>query len=183
MFVLDSVEQKSVEFICVRAPQKLANKFKINGAPVAVVVDPDGVELVRQQVRDEASLTAAWEAALKRYANRPIRWSNEIPKAAGSKPLLVVGFDDEKGQSLQVLEDRMLVKYHEKCQFVKLPYEKGGELARKWGVTSVPMIFLCDATKGDPEKSPLEKLAGRRPAPALREAIQRALLKIEHRKK
>ena len=65
--------------------------------------------------------------------------------------------------------------------FVKLAYEKDGEAAKKWGVSSLPSIYLCDATKENPEKNVIEKLAGKKNESALKAAVQRALLKLDAR--
>jgi len=167
----------------VKGTQKLANHFKVKGAPLVVITDPDGAELARAPIAaGESALLAAWDAALKKYADQPIRWESEVRSEAASKRLLVVGFDDEKGEALKALEDRQIVKLHGKCQFVKLAYEKDGAEAKKWGVTQAPTVILCDASKENPEKSPIEKLAGRKSAPALKAALQKAILKVESRK-
>jgi hypothetical protein len=177
------VAKPSADFICVKGTQKLANQYKVKGAPLVVIVDPDGAELVRAPIgTGESALLAAWDQALKKYAPREISWSSEPPPAGGGKPLLVVGFDDARGEGLKVLEDRMIAKYHDKCAFVKLPYEKDGDAAKRWGVSSAPAIILCDAKKENPEKSPIEKLTGPKAPAALRVAILKALLKLEPRK-
>jgi hypothetical protein len=141
------------------------------------------VELARAPIgTGESALLAAWEAALKKYADQPVRWENEIPASSSSKRLLVVAFDDEKGEGLKELEDRQVAKLHERCLFVRLPYEKNGADAKKWGVTQAPTVILCDPAKENPEKNPLEKLSGKKSAAALKAALQKALLKIEARK-
>lgn len=181
-FTSDAIGKKSSDFILVKANQRLANQYKVKGAPMIIIVDPDGQELVRAAVKDEGSITSAWDEAGKKYQARPISWSSELTPATGPKRLLVVGFDDEKGEGLQALEDRMVAKYHDKCVFVKLPFAKDGEAAKKWGVSSAPAIILCDAAKENPEKSPIEKLSGKKSAAALRVSILKALLKLEPRK-
>jgi hypothetical protein len=181
-FTTDAVAKKSSEFICVKASQKLANQYKVKGAPMIVIVDPDGVELNRATVKDEGTITAAYDQALSKYANQPISWSSEVSAGSSGKKLLIVGFDTEGDEGLKVLEDRMLVKYQEKISFVKLPYEKDGEVAKKWAVTSAPTLILCDASKENPEKSPIEKIQGKKTAGTLRLAILKALAKLESKK-
>ena len=53
------------------------------------------------------------------------------------------------------------------------------DLAKKWGVSSLPSIYLCDASKESPEKAVLEKLTGEKKPLALKLAIQKALFKVE----
>ena len=75
---------------------------------------------------------------------------------------------------LKVLEDRTLVKYHANCEFVKLPYEKDGEAAKKWGVTQVPAILVCD-----PMERVLERLAGKKQPIEVKAAILKAVHKAD----
>jgi hypothetical protein len=93
-----------------------------------------------------------------------------------------VGFEDEKGETLKLLEDRRIAKYHGRMTFVRLAYEKDGATAKKWGVSSLPSLYLCDGTKENPEQNVIEKLTGKKNESALKAAIQRALLKLDARK-
>lgn len=169
---------KAGNYIFVKGTQKLANQFNVKGAPLAVVVDPDGEELSRGSLAGgDAALTSILEKADAKYAPKPVNWASEVATSSGKK-LLVVAFEAE-GDTLKGFEDRMLAKYHEKIAFVKLPYEKGSELAKKWGVSSLPSIYVCDAAKEAPEKAVLEKLTGEKKPLALKLAIQKALFKVE----
>ena len=142
-----------------------------------VFTDPDGDEILRATFLDPRSLENAMKAALEKYRDRPVSWKGEVGPT--SKKLLVVGFDDEAGQGLKVLEDRWIVKFHDRCEFVRLPARKDGEDAKKWGVTSFPALVLCDPSQESPEKSPIEKLVGKKSTAAVKFAIQRALAKVE----
>jgi hypothetical protein len=180
-FASDPVAKKAGDFLFVKGTQKLANQYKIQGAPVALIVDPDGTELSRGVIAGgESALTALLEGATAKYASKPVSWGSD-PAAGAGKKLLVVGFETE-GETLQGFEDRMLAKFHGEIAFVKLPYEKDSEIVKKWGVTSLPTIFLCDASKEAPEKAVLEKLAGAKKPVALKAAVQKALFKLEAKK-
>jgi len=167
--------------VCVRGSQKYANHFKVKAVPAVLFTDADGDEIHRAGFLDEKGLESALRTALEKYQNRPVAWRSEAG-AAGSKKLLVVGFDDEAGEALKALEDRTLVKFHDRCEFVKLPSQKDGEGARKWGVASFPAIVLADAAQENPEKAPLERLVGRKTPAALKAAIHKALAKLESKK-
>ena len=169
--------KRSSEFIFVKGTQKLANQFNIKGSPAALIVDPDGAELARGPLAGgEPALTALFDKASAKYAPKTVDWASEV--STSSKPLLVVGFETE-GDTLKGFEDRMLAKYHDKLTFVKLPYEKGSELAKKWGVSTLPSVYICDASKEAPEKAVVEKLTGAKKPVALKAAVQRALYKVE----
>ena len=181
-FTGETVGKKSAEFICVKASQKLANQYSVKGAPMVVIVDPDGVELARSAVKDEATINAAYDQALGKYASQPISWSSDAGSPSSNKKLLVVGFDTEGDEGLKALEHPMLAKYQEKISFVKIPYEKDSDAAKKWGVASAPTIILCDASKENPEKNQIEKIQGRKAAGTYRLAILKALAKLEPKK-
>jgi len=101
---------------------------------------------------------------------------------ASGRRWLIIGFDDEKGESLKGFEDRLLVKYHERFEFVRFTVKKDAEASKKWGVTQGPAMFICDATRENPEKNALEKLTGKKSAAALKALIQKSLLRVEAKK-
>ena len=181
-FATESSVKKSAQFVCARGSQKQANQYHVKGAPMVLFTDSDGDELHRASFTDEAALASAMDAALKKYQNKPVSWKGEVATSSGSKRLLVVGFDDETGEALKVLEDKSIVKYHDRCDFVKLPAVKDGEAAKKWGVSAFPAIVLSDAAQESPEKAPYEKLTGKKSAAAVKAAIQKALARLDAKK-
>lgn len=181
-FAAESSVKKSAQFVCARGSQKLANHYHVKAAPTVLFTDADGDELHRASFTSEAALSAAMEAALKKYQNRPVSWRDEVGTAAGSKKLLVVGFDDEAGAGLKVLEDKSIAKYHDRCEFVKLPARKDGEAAKKWGVSTFPAIVLCDASLESPEKAPFERLTGKKTSASVKLAIQKAIARLDAKK-
>ena len=171
--------KRANDFIFVKGTQKLANQFAIKGSPAALVVDPDGTELARGSLAaGEPALTAILDKASTAYAPKPISWAEEV--ASSSKKLLIVGFETE-GDTLKGFEDRMLAKYHDKITFVKLPYEKDSATAKKWQVSTLPSIYICDASKDAPEKAILEKLTGAKKPLSLKLAVQKALFKVDRK--
>ena len=169
--------KRANDFIFVKGTQKLANQFGIKGSPAALIVDPDGAELARGPLAaGESALTALFDKASTAYAPKTIDWASDV--AASSKKLLIVGFETE-GDTLKGFEDRMLAKYHDKITFVKLPYEKDSATAKKWQVSTLPSIYICDASKDAPEKAILEKLTGAKKPLSLKLAVQKALFKVE----
>ncbi len=171
------------EFHFVRVcEKKTAQLLRATKPPEAIILDADGDEIHRSGFSDAASLDLVLSTALQRWGPREIHWATEIPASAGAKPLLVVAFDDEKGESLKAFEDRQLAKYHDRIEFVRYPARKDSEPARRWGVVQGPAIFLCDAGKESPEKNPLERMSGKKTPASLKSAIQKALLRIETKK-
>ncbi len=177
---MPAVVRKSTEFVCVHGSQKYANGFKVKAVPAVVFTDADGDEIHRATFLDGNALENAMKTALDKYRNRPVSWKSEA--GSTSKKLLVIGFDDETGEALKVLEDRSIVKLHDRCEFVKLSGPKDGEAAKKWGVVTLPTLILCDAAQENPEKSPLDKLGGKKSVAAVKLALQRALARLESRK-
>src|SRR5687767_14692773 len=161
-FADPAILKRQDDFHFVRVcEKKTAVAVRATRAPEAIFLDPDGDEVFRAGFTDGSSLDRAMTGAQQKYAPREVPWSAEVPTVSG-KSLVIVGFDDEKGESLKAFEDKTLVKYHERIYFVKLPFKKDGEAARKWGVTQAPAVFFCDGTKEAPDKNILEKLTGKK---------------------
>jgi hypothetical protein len=175
-----SILKRQDEFHFVRVcEKKTAQVVRATKPPEAIFTDADGDEVYRSGFIDAGSLDQAMAAALLRYAPHEVAWRGEIAASSGGRPLLIVGFDDDKAETLKVFEDKTLVKYQDRIEFVRLPFKKDGEAARKWGVTQTPAIFLCDAAKENPERNAIEKLAGKKNPAVLKAAIQKALLRTE----
>jgi hypothetical protein len=171
------------EFHFVRiGERKTAQSVGATKAPEVIFLDAEGDEFHRSGFTDAATLDRAMTGALQKYSAHAVPWAAELPAGAAGKPLLIVGFDDEKGESLKAFEDRTLVKYHDRFSYVRFTMKKDAETARKWGVTQAPTVFLCDGSKENPEKNALEKLSGKKPPAAIKAAILKALSKIEPKK-
>jgi hypothetical protein len=181
-FADPAILKRQDDFHFVRVcEKKTALALRASRAPEAIFLDADGDEVYRSGFSDGSSLDRVMTAALQKYAPREVAWNGELATISG-KSLVIVGFDDEKGEALKAFDDRTLVKYHERIEFVKLPFKKDGEAAKKWGVTQAPAIILCDGTKEAPDKNALEKLTGKKSPALLKGAIQRALAKIDSKK-
>jgi hypothetical protein len=182
-FADPAILKRGDDFHFVRVgDRKTAQSVAATRAPEVIFIDPEGDEIFRSGFTDAATLDRAMGVALQKYAPHAVPWTSELPASPSGKPLLVVGFDDEKGESLKALEDRTLVKYHERFTYVRFTLKKDAESARKWGVSQAPALFFCDASKEAPEKNALEKLSGKKSAAAIKAAIQKAMAKLEPKK-
>ncbi len=162
-------------FLWVRGDQTRANAFKVQGAPAIVITDADGDVLLRATIATPENLFDAMQTTLKeKYVDAPVAWGDVVRTGPIQKKLLLIGFDSDKGDALKSLEDKTLVKYHKNCEFVKLPYEKGGETAKKWAVDKAPTIVICDASERI-----LEKVSGKIAPCHLKAAILKAMAKVD----
>ena len=182
-FADPSILKRTDEFHFVRVcERKTAQAVGATKAPEIIFMDAEGDEIHRSGFLDAATLDRAMTAALQKVAPHAAPWAAELPAAPSGKPLLIVGFDDEKNESLKAFEDRLLVKYHERFDFVRYTLKKDAEAAKKWGATQAPSVFICDPSKDVPEKNVLEKFSGKKSAAAVKASIQKALAKIEPKK-
>lgn len=178
-----AIQKRGDQFLFVRVVEKkTAMAVRASKAPEAIFLDAEGDELYRSGFGDGASLDRAMAAALEVYAPREAPWAAALPTAPSGKQLLVVAFDDEKGEFLKPFEDKSLVKYHERFDYVRLGLKKDAETAKKWGVSQPTMLFF-DGTREPSEKNAIEKLTGKKTPAALKAAIQKALAKLEPPKK
>ncbi len=179
-----SLARRQEDFYFVRVcEKKTAQLIKATKGPEAIVIDADGDEVYRGSFTDVATLEQVMGAAQARLLPREPHWGSEIAPTPGGKSLLIVAFDDEKGESLKPFEDRLLVKYHERIEFVRYSSRKDVEAAKKWGVAQGAAIFICDAARENPEKNALEKLTGKKTPAQLKASIQKAILRLEPVKK
>lgn len=177
--ILKRVDDFHLVRVCDR---KTAQSLGATRAPEIIFMDAEGDEIHRSGFTDVATLDRAMTAAVQKYAPHAAPWAAELPAAPSGKPLLIVGFDDEKGESLKGFEDRLLVKYHERFDFVRFSVKKDAEAAKKWGVSQAPAVFICDALKDVPEKNVLEKFSGKKSAATIKATILKALAKTEPKK-
>ncbi len=162
-------------FLWVRGDQQLATRFKVTGAPGIVITDSDGDVIHRAPVASPENLYEAMQLVLKeKFVNTPVTWGDMVRTGPIKKKLLVIGFDDDKGEALKSLEDKTLVKYHKNCEFVKLPWEKDGEAAKKWNVDKSPSIVICDASE-----NVLERISGKLTPIEIKVAIVKSTMKLE----
>jgi|GEM_PF-2374197 len=177
--ILKRVDDFHFVRVCDR---KTAQSVGATKAPEVIFMDAEGDELHRSGFTDAPTLDRAMTAALQKFSPRAAPWAAELPAAPSGKPLLIIGFDDEKGESLKGFEDRLLVKYHERFEFVRFTVKKDAEASKKWGVTQAPAVFICDALKEAPEKNVLEKFSGKKSPAAIKATILKALAKTEPKK-
>lgn len=177
--ILKRIDQFHFVRVCEK---KTAQAVRAAKAPEAIFLDAEGDEFYRSGFADSVTLDRAMTAALEKFASRPAPWIGDLPAAPSGKQLLIVAFDDEKGESLKAFEDKSLVKYHERFDYVRFTLKKDAEIAKKWGATQ-PAVFLCDGTKEHPEKNAIEKLTGKKSPAAIKAAIQKSLAKLEAPKK
>jgi hypothetical protein len=181
-FADPAIQKRQEEFHFVRVcEKKTALAVRASCGREAIFLDADGDEIYRSGFTDGGSLDRAMTTAVQKYSPREVAWGSEVPSVSG-KSLVIVAFDDEKGESLKAFDDRTLVKYQDRIEFVKLPFKKDGDAAKRWGVTQAPAIILSDGSKEAPERNAIEKLAGKKSPAMLKAAIQRALSKIESKK-
>ena len=177
-FTHESVLKRRDQFHWVRGDQILANKFKIRGAPMVRITDPEGDRLLDAPINGAEPLLVALVAVQKeKFVNQPVTWGGIVRSGPIRTSFLVVAFDAPGGEALKLWEDRSLVKYHKMIDFVRLEAPKGGEVAKKWDVAEFPTFVICDA-----RERVLERVAGKRADLAgLRLALRKSWRKLETR--
>jgi len=146
-----------------------------------IIFDPDGDELLREVAASVPQLAAAMKAATARYSNKPIQWSVGAPPA-DSKPMTVVLFSDGSEAAevaARTLEDRRVVKFHERCSFVRIDYRKDAPEAKAWNVSCAPTLILLDHAKDFGPKSSVERSAERKTPREMKSFLVRGLTAIE----
>jgi thioredoxin-related protein len=166
-------------FHWVRGDQALANRFKVQNAPVVVITDSDGDVLHRAPIASPENLYDAMQLVLQeKYVDTAVTWGDVVRTGPIKKKLLVIGVEGEEGNALKSLENKTLVKYHKNCEFVKLAVRKGDEDARKYTVEKTPSVVICD-----PMERVLERVSGKITPAQLKAAFVKALRKVDDPKR
>jgi hypothetical protein len=176
-----SLGKRLEEFYLVRVcDKKTAQELKATKALEAIVVDGEGDEVHRGSFADAKGLDQVLSAALQRYAPREIAWSVPGKSGEGEKRPALMAFVDERRDStelLKTLEDRTLAKQQDRWTYLKIPFKRDSEEAKRWGVSQAPTLVFADAER----KEAAERLSGRRAARDLRQAFARATARLEAR--
>ena len=171
------IVKRQAPFYWVRGDQTLATQMKVTGAPAIVITDGDGDVIHRATIASPENLYDAMQTVKEKYKDEPVTWGNVVRTGPIKTKLLVIGFDNEAGDALKGLEDKTLVKYHKSCEFVKLPWEKGGEAAKKYSAKENPTIVICDSME-----RVLATVSGKLQPCHIKLAIQKAMAKLDARR-
>lgn len=180
MFGARTLRPRWGEFHWVKvADLKTMDLVKANVVNEMIITDPDLNELFRGVVKAAPDAEKAIGDALKKYVGRPIPYKTydaETFKQAAGKPLILV-FSDNAKESMGVLtalEQPMLARYTEKCDFARFTFKKD-EDAKKWNVVSAPTIIVLDTSKDEGPKAIFERAPGKKSPPEIKALILRAL--------
>ena len=178
------IEKRKESFHFVRVvDKKMAQDLKATRCAEIIFLDCDGDEFCRSTFQDFRSLDKAMGEALQKYAPKEIAWAAYDAKAGVTaseerKRLVLLGFVDEKKESaeaLKALEDRQLVKYHDKFLFIRVAFKKDSEEARKWVVAQAPVLVIVDPAKG----VEVDRLSGRRSVKEIKPVFAKAMTRLE----
>jgi hypothetical protein len=172
----------SGEFLFVRAcDKKTQEAVRSRGPGEIVILDPEGGELHRAVCVDAPAIEKAMDAALQKYAPKPISWnvyeSRGLESARSAGKLALLAFDDggKDGDALlKALEDRMVARQHEGYTFVRVPFKKDSEEARAWAVTSALTLLIVDPAQDPGPKAVMEKSVGKKTPAQLKAFLQKA---------
>jgi hypothetical protein len=178
------VEKRKDNFHFVRVvDKKMAQDLRAVRCGEVIFLDCDGDEFCRSTFQDIRSLDKAMEQALQKYGPREIAWASYDPKATGAgsddrKRLILLGFTDDKKESLETfktLEDRQLVKYHDRFMFLRVAFKKDSEETRKWGVAQAPALVIVDPAKGDV----VDRINGRRTVKEIKPVFAKSMSRLD----
>ncbi len=185
MFGARSLREKWDDFVWVKvADLKTMDLVKGNSVNELIIMDPDHNELFRGVVKDAMEAGKGMDAALKKYASRPIPYKTydaSTFKSAGAKPLILVFADEGKDSqtTLTSLEDRMVANLSAKCEFVRFFFKKDSEECKRWNVVSAPTIIILDPSKEEGPKAITERTAGKKTPPEIKNLLLRAVKALE----
>ena len=166
------------------ADLKTMDLVKANVVNELIITDSDLNELFRGVVKTGPEAEKGMNDALKKWVGRPIPYKTYDAgtfKQASGKPLVLVFADTAKDSVavLTALEQPMLAKFTEKCDFARFTFKKDGEDAKRWNVVSAPTVIVLDTSKEEGQKAIFERAPGKKSPPELKALILRALKACE----
>lgn len=184
MFGARIIRPRWDEFIWVKvADLKTMDLVKANSVNELIICDPDLNELFRGVVKDVAEAEKGMDAAVKKYAARPIEYKKYDYDAFKDsvRPLIVVFADDGKDSQvlLTSLEDRMVARITPKCDFVRFFFKKDSEDVKKWNIVSAPTLLVLDGSKDEGPKGTIERTSGKKTPPEVKNILLRAIKALE----
>lgn len=186
-FASECVRTQREEFLFVKCTDMTTVRaVKATSKCELIIYDPDGDELTRTVVKSAQEIAAAMKDTLTRYASHGIQWNlNSPPAPSGSsegKQMVVVLFgndSDECAAAIRSLEDRRVAKYHAKCVFVRIPYQKDSPEVKAWNVVSAPTLLIMDSVKEFGPKSVVERSSERKNPREMKSFLARGVSAIE----
>lgn len=180
-------------FLMVRCADKTtSDKVKSSSISTMIFFDGDGKEYLRVGVETPDSVEAAFKKGLETYASRPISWatgdsSSVVSQVQGDrKKLVALAFVDDKKDSaalLSALEDRWLVKHHDRLVFAKMAFDRNSEECKKWNVTSSPTLLLVNPAEENPKKSVVDQLVAKKELSTVHAFLIKAFEKFDKAEK
>jgi hypothetical protein len=186
-FTSELVRPQKDEFLFVKCTDMATIKaVQATSKCEFITFDPDGDVILRTVVKSTQDLANAMKTSLTTYANQPIVWSSDPPmpveRGATGKVLTVLLFkdaSDEVATTIHSLEDRSVVKFHSRCNFVAMEFRKGSSEVARWNVLSAPTLILLDPQKEFGPKSILERAAEKKTPRELRAFFRKGLVTLE----
>ena len=166
------------------ADLKTMDLVKANVVNELIITDADLNELFRGVVKTGPEAEKGINDALKKWVGRPIPYKTYDAgtfKQSTGKPLILVFADGAKDSValLTALEQPMLAKLTEKCDFARYTFAKDAEGVKRWNVVSAPTIIVLDTSKEEGQKAVSERVSGKKSPPEIKALILRALKKCE----
>ena len=186
----DKVRAKAGKFIFTRVTStRTLAQIRPKSKGEVVFLEPDGTEIHRVVVSNEEDILSAMSNALAKYSPREIEWQDWTAELAAEaktqKKLIVLAFYADSAKStalLKLLEAASIVKYHERCLFLRIPYSKTSEQAKLWGVRAAPTILAVNPFKKQGRRAAIQNLTGTRKLPHVKLFMTKAFRSLERDK-
>lgn len=151
------------------ADKTTAVRVKSAATSTMIFLDGDGREFYRTYVGPD-TVANAFSDANQKYSKKEISWasgqaSDLMSQAKGDKKLVALAFTDEGKDSqvfLENLKDRWIAKYHDKLNFLQMPFDRNSAACKEWGVSACPALVLVNPQQEDAKTRVIDRLQGKR---------------------
>jgi hypothetical protein len=141
----------------------LQTKYKVEGYPTVVYVDPEGKLIKEMGSREAASIVKEIEGLAAKYPGRPTMWqsSRKVALEAGKKAKkpVAIYLAGDKEDTAKLTTKLMKDLSERKTRFLWVLETATEETLKEFGVEAASTVVILNPSLEDPLKEPVAKIA------------------------
>lgn len=141
----------------------LQQKYKIEGYPTVVYVDPEGKMIKEMGSRDASAICKEIEGLAAKFPGKPTIWQNSrkaaLDAAKKAKKPVAVYLVDPKADLAKLTTKLAKDLGDRKTKFLWVLETAKEETLKEFGVEAAPAVIVLDPAKEDSAKEPVAKIA------------------------
>ncbi len=143
--------------------EELKTKYKVQGFPTVVYVDPDGKQIKEMGSREGGAITKEIEGLAAKYPGKPTMWAPSrkiaLEAAKKAKKPVAIYLADEKDDLIKLTAKLTKDLGDRKTKFAWVLETAKEATLKELGVESAPAVVVLNPAVDEPTKEPVAKIA------------------------